>query len=172
MVFQIHVASGTEDSTEIPKGKVQLQLEQVGTGKGTPLDEPVELDSGYATLTTKMLPVGTLKIRATYSGDQTFSSSSTDNLELKIVKAPTTTTLEVSQSEGLIVLKATVTCTAAKPTGQVDFILNGRSFFTDSLDDGSAQTRQEIRGAGNFVSAQYVGNANCDMSKSKRIPIP
>jgi hypothetical protein len=125
--------------------------------------------TGQATFTTSTLAPGNHTMRAVYSGDGNFQSS-TSSSQTQTVNATTTTTLTSSRNPSTrgqtVTFTATVTATAGTPTGTVTFRdgtsslgssrLNsaGRaSLSTSGLSQGSHSITATYNGATGYLSS-------------------
>ena len=111
--------------TGTPTGTVTFYNGTTSLGTAT-------LSGGVASLAPLALPTGANSITAQYSGDSTFTSSTSPVSTVTVGLAPTTTTVTFSPSNPVygqsVALTATITSTstgADLPTGTVTFYLNG-----------------------------------------------
>lgn len=120
----VTVAASVKAISGTPTGTVQFAVNGVNNGAA------VTLTNGSASITLSGLPAGTNTVTATYSGDNTFASSTGTALSILVVPAATTTTLTSSVSAGTpvppgtsVTLTATVASSLAspRPTGTVTF---------------------------------------------------
>lgn len=92
---------------------------------GAPFGGPQALVKGAASVTTTSLAAGTHQITAAYSGDATFSPSTSTAFAQVVNKRATTTALTSSPNPsvagGPVTFTATVTSGSATPTGSVTF---------------------------------------------------
>ena len=125
--------------------------------------------SARATFTTSSLAVGSHTMRAVYSGDTRFQSSTSSSLTQRVTNS-TTTTLTSSRNPSLrgqtVTFTATVTSAGGVPTGTVTFrdgnvVLGSRtlntagqaSFSTSSLSRGSHSITAAYGGATTYMSS-------------------
>jgi autotransporter-associated beta strand protein len=147
----------------IPTGMVNFLDNGVQVGQGN-----VNPITGVATAQVSNLNAGNHSITATYTGDTTFtSSSSLSSLPVTVTKAATGTVVTSSNTNapfGTAVITATVNDTTpgstGTPTGTVTFSVTGSATFTetDTLSGGAA-TLQQLLGVGSYtITANYNGN--------------
>ena len=105
--------------------------------------------AGKAVLTASSsgYPAGTYSVTAKYSGDTTYNNSTSSAVSVKLNAGSTvsTTTTAVASpnpvnSGANVTITATVAASSgsAKPTGQVQFVLNGDVLATENLSNGTA----------------------------------
>ncbi len=128
----------------------------------TPLGT-VPVSGGKATLTTSALAFGSHSITATYSGDPTYVSS-TGALTQVVQRLASKTTLKAQPNPVVVgqtvTLTATVTGSAATPTGTVTFADGSTPLGTVSLVNGRATLTTSSLGAGSHtLSATYSGDS-------------
>ena len=71
IVFNVTVASGTNESSAVPTGTAQITVDSVPVGTAVALSA----GQGTYTLATGALSIGNHTVQATYSGDSTFAGS-------------------------------------------------------------------------------------------------
>ena len=125
--------------------------------------------SGKATLTIANLDVGTHGITAVYSGDSSFTTSTSASLSQIVTRAPTTTALDSDTNPSTYGQSVKFTATVTPQTGALD---GGTVQFYDGTDPlGSPQTVDTSSGkatltvadlsvAGHDITAEYSGNSN------------
>ena len=120
---------------------------------------------GGATFTTSSLPVGTNIITATYAGDATFSSSTSNPLSQVVNLNPTTTTLGSNVNPSTYGQAVTFTAVVAPtsgtgtPTGQVTFKNGSAVFGTGALANGTASITTATLASGSLnITASYSGD--------------
>ena len=134
------------------------------------LGSPATVDgSGKATLTIANLDVGTHGITAVYSGDSSFTTSTSASLSQIVTRAPTTTALDSDTNPSTYGQSVKFTATVTPQTGALD---GGTVQFYDGTDTlGSPQTVDTSSGkatltvadlsvAGHDITAEYSGNSN------------
>lgn len=131
------------------------------------------------------LPAGVHNIKAVYSGDNSFSGSTSVTDVVTVTKATTTTTVAANPTSVPAGANVTLTATvgtqsnaiasqAQEPTGNVQFFLNGSALggpvaVTGGVaPNGSAQATanltQVLPNGLNSITAQYVGDNNYSAS--------
>jgi hypothetical protein len=169
------------------------------TGTVTIKDGANLLDAGTFTLNSLgffedqpiQLSAGTHSIVAVYSGDNSFTGSTSATDTVTVTKATTTTTVAANPSSvvpgGKVALTATVnspsnaTSPSQEPTGTVQFFNGGTAFGTPVTVIGSttsptAQATATIPAAAlpmgqNQITAQYVGDSNYSASISPAVTV-
>jgi hypothetical protein len=155
-------------------------------GSGTPtgsvefLDGTTELgmadldSSGIATFTTSTLVVGTHLIKAVYSGDLNFLTSTSPVLKETVSQAKTTTGLVSSANPAHTSQPVTFTATVSPvapgggtPTGYVTFMNGANTMGIVALSGGTASIVWTFARPGTYsISAAYGGDSNFHGSKS------
>ena len=125
----------------------------------------VPLVNGFALLTKKNLPVGTLSITATYNGDTLNNKSTSPTLSQVVSQATTTTTVTSSPNPSVlgqnVTFKATVKSPTVVPVGTVTFTAGTTTLGTVSLAGGKASLTTSALPAGKTtVTATYNGTSN------------
>ncbi len=118
------------------------------------------------------LVVGTYVISATYSGDGTYSGSTSTNSISLTVLAPTTTVLSVNPSSAAsgssVGFSATVTSTYGAPSGTVTFRTPAKLLCSAVLSSGSAACTATTAPVGvDTITAAYLGDASFSRSTSQ-----
>ena len=122
--------------------------------------------TGTAMLSTSALGAGLHQITTSYSGDSTYSGSSSSPISYQVNKAGTSTavssSLPTSTQGQSVTFTATVTSnTSGTPTGSVTFLDNGTSLGTSSLSNGQATFSTSTLSVGSHtITAQYGGDSN------------
>ncbi len=160
-----------------PTGTINFARDGTSFGTGT-ID-----GNGTATFTTSSLPIGTDHITATYSGDGTFSASSSAGLTETIAPptdtVATTTGITASPTTATagsaVILTATVTAATpgVVPTGTVKFTQNGTSVGSVVVgNDGTASVSISTLAAGsNAIVAVYGGDGTYASSTSTPVTV-
>jgi autotransporter-associated beta strand protein len=154
-----------------PTGTVQFFNGTTSLGTET-------LSSGVATLTTSALPIGTNSITATYSGDTNFTTSASTAVTVTVAQTATTTTLAISnispapfETVNLTATVGVISPGTGTPTGTVEFLVNGSSVGTSTINNGKA-TLSVVPPIGvDAVTAQYLGNGNFATSTSAAVTV-
>jgi hypothetical protein len=115
------------------------------------------------------LTTGTYQVTAGYSGDTSFSSSTSTNTVSLTILAPTTTVASASPSTAVegtsITYSATVTSSYATPTGTVNFRTPARGLCSAVLSGSTASCSATTAPIGTTnVTALYVGDGTSDKS--------
>jgi hypothetical protein len=141
-----------------------ITFKDAATTLGTSL-----LSGGKATFTSSSWTIGVHPITATYSGDSTYSGSTSSTLSQTINQDATTTTVVSSVDPSVfgqsVTFTATVTANApgsGTPTGTVTFKDNLRVIGTGALN-GSAQatfTTSALGTGSHSITATYSGDTN------------
>ena len=119
-----------------------------------------------ATLTISSLGAGAHSVSATYSGDQTFStSSSTTSADLTVSQATSTVTVAGSANPTVVdqtlTLIATISSPASGETGTVQFDDNGSMLGSGTVADGQATLQISSLTVGvHPITAIYEGDTN------------
>ena len=138
----------------------------IGTGTVNP--------SGTATFTTSTLAVGTYAITATYTGDANDAGSVLSPVSLTVSLATTATAITVTPNPALvgaaITITAKVTGNGGTPTGTVNFIANGNTLASATLNAGTASFTTSTLPPGTYsITASYLGDAADAPSSSAAI---
>lgn len=150
----------------------------VFTVGGTP-QPAVTLNSGTATLTLTLPPVGGLAIAASYSGDLTYAASNSSTT-VNVAQDTTTTDLTASAATQTsaapsITFTATVASnTTAMPTGTVSFFAGATQIGSPVTLNAQGQASVSYSapsGTGYAVTATYNGNTDFATSTSAAINI-
>lgn len=136
----------------------------------------VALTSGAASYTSSALASGTHSITATYSGDASFSTSTSSVLTISVGTAATATTLTGSTS---ITLGESATYTAkvsssisGTPTGSITFTDGTTVLATVTLASGVATyTTSSLTAGSHSITATYSGDTNYATSTSTALPV-
>jgi autotransporter-associated beta strand protein len=124
--------------------------------------------SGVATLETSSLPTAANSITATYSGDETFGTSTSAATTVTVAQASTTTTLTASPNPSVlgqvVLLTADVAAEApgaGTPTGTVEFSIGSTDLGSVVLTNGIALfPTASIPVGTNTLTATYSGDTN------------
>jgi len=131
--------------------------------------------SGTAILSSSTLSATSHQLTATYSGDSSYSGSTSTVLSYLVNKAGTTTSvssssLTISQGQSVTFTATVSSSTTGTPTGTVTFLDNGSSIGTASLNNGRATLATSTLSAGTHpITAQYNGDSNFGGSTSPGI---
>ncbi len=122
------------------------------------------MEPGAATFNTSALAAGTYAITAVYTGDANDSGSTSAPVQLSVVLATTATAVTVTPSPALvgaaITISAKVTGNGGTPTGSVNFLVNGNSVASATLNAGSASFTTSTLAPGVYaITATYGGDA-------------
>ena len=125
--------------------------------------------SGFAALAVSSLSVGTHTVTAQYTGDSSFSGSTSSVYVQTVNKAGTTTTLtsnrNPSNNQQPVTFTATVSSSTA--TGLVQFFDGATSLGSASLSRGVASlTTSNLSAGSHSVTATYGGDGNYSGSTS------
>ncbi|MFI5429993.1 Ig-like domain-containing protein [Aeromicrobium sp. UC242_57] len=147
-----------------PTGDVQLYV------NGTPFNAPIAIDTdGKATVTTDVLPVGTIDVGAEYLGDDRYKPVFSNVLDQVVNKQTATVTLTPSSDQLQYGQPLTLTAkvTSADPdgkaTGHVQFYDHGSPVGSQVLidDNGNATvTSTKVAKGVHQFSAKYLGDDN------------
>jgi uncharacterized repeat protein (TIGR03803 family) len=132
------------------------------------------LSGGSATLNTTDVAVGTHTLTASYHGDSTFLSSTSQYVSVTVGRAATTTTLASSPNPSarkqVVSLTATIAAVApgaGSATGQVQFFDGKKKLGTASLVNGIATLQAAFNSMGGHdLTATYGGDPNFTPSVS------
>jgi hypothetical protein len=131
--------------------------------------------SGMAMLSTATLAAGSHQITAAYSGDSSYSGSSSSALAYSVSQAGTSTVVTSSNLNSMqgqsVTFTATVTSnTTGIPTGTVTFLDSGTQIGNASLSGGVAKFSTSSLSVGTHpITAQYGGDSNFSVSTSPSI---
>ena len=153
-----------------PTGSVTFYDGSISLGTGT-------LTAGVATVSTTALAQGTDTITATYNGDPTYADSTSTGQSVTVAQDATTTAVTPSANPaavGSIVFTATVGANSpgsGTPTGTVEFLENGASMGTGTLDaSGQATFTTSTLTQGSYsITADYLGDTNFATSNSSTL---
>jgi hypothetical protein len=143
--------------TGTPTGSVSFK------DAGTTLGSSALNASGVATFSTSSLAGGAHSITGVYSGDATFSGSTSAALAQTVNPASTTTTLTSSLNPSTFgtSVKFTATVSPATAIGTVQFFDGTTSLGSAFLSAGAASLSTATLSAGvHSITANYAGNAN------------
>ena len=127
----------------------------------TRIAQGVAVSGGVATFTTSTLSAGSHSISAAYSGDNSFTTSTSSPISQSVI-ATSTTGLTSSASGAVnyntaVTFTATVTGSAGTPTGTVQFY----------LDDAPLGTPVTLNGSGVAIYTSLVNNGS-----NSNVPLP
>ena len=154
-----------------PSGTVQFMLNGANYGS------PVTLSGGVATLVPAVLVSGSDVVKAIYSGDNSFSASTSNSVTVTVSAAGTSTAITISAAEtnpsGYVILTGTVTATGggAAPTGSLTLYQAG-SAVTNPIPLTNGTLDVAITGApvGSYtVYWVYSGDTNYATSQSSTV---
>jgi hypothetical protein len=134
---------------------------------------PAQLSGGVATYTTASLKAGSHSIRAVYSSDSNFKSSTSSAVSLTITaenatttsltSSAGTTTLYIGQS---VTFTATVTATSGSPDGTVTFEDGSTVLQAVPVSNGVAQYSTSVLAAGNHHIVALYSSASGEFKPS------
>ncbi len=127
--------------------------------------------SSVGSLAVNTLPVGSNSITAVYSGDSTYTTSTSTALDETISKASSATAIATSISSSSydqpVTFTATVTSAGGTPTGSVMFYASGKSLGSGTLVNGVATLTTSTLALGAYtITASYSGSADFSTSTS------
>jgi LPXTG-site transpeptidase (sortase) family protein len=129
--------------------------------------------SGQATLTMSALLAGTHSITAVYSGDSSYSTSTSAALSQQVNKTGTTSsiTADINPSvfgESVMFTATVASVTSGTPTGTVEFFNGATNLGTVTLDSSGQATlsTSTLSVATHSITVVYAGDANFDASTS------
>ena len=184
------LASGTNPSVSGQSVTFTATVAAVSPGSGTPTgtvnfdDNGTQigtgtLTAGVATFTTSSLTVGTQSITAVYSGDTSFTTSTSSVVSQVVNQASTTTALALTSGTNPSTSGQSVTFTATvaavspgsgTPTGTVTFDDNGTQIGTGTLTAGVATFSTSSLAVGTqSITAVYSGDTNFATSTSSAV---
>jgi hypothetical protein len=140
--------------------------ETVTFKQGTSVLGTGTLSSGSASFTTSTLKVGTTAVKAVYSGDSNFTSSTSKPISQIIGKATTAMALTSSQNSSTYGQPVTFTATVAPqfigtPTGSVVFKDGTKTLKTVALSGGVASyTTSTLTHGTHTITATYSGSTS------------
>ena len=154
----------------VPTGTVTFYNGSVSLGTGT-------LNSaGVATLTTSSLPVGTMTITATYGGNTTYGSSTSNAVTETVSKNAGSNTLMTSNAAPSFGQSVTLTDTLATvngivPTGTVTFFSGSTSIGTGSVNSSGVAnlTTSTLPLGTDSITASYGGDSSNNTSQSNTV---
>jgi hypothetical protein len=176
----------TSSATSIAQGK-SITFTATLTGSGakptgtvTFLDGATQLSTaslsaGVATYTNTTLAAGSHSITASYSGDGTYAAATstavtvtvTAAASVKFTASPATVTVGAP-----LALKATVTGSAAAPTGTVKFLDGGVALGSATLASGAATLTATGLAAGlHAITVTYSGNGSYAAATSAALSV-
>jgi Big-like domain-containing protein/VCBS repeat protein len=133
--------------------------------RGTTSLGTIAVSGNTASFSTSALSAGTNSINAVYSGDANFATSTSPNLNQKVNKMASTTTLfssaNPSTSGQSVTFTATVTAISDTPTGTVTFKNGAAKLGTGTLSGGTATfTTTALPSGTDAITAVYGGDTN------------
>ena len=140
----------------VPGGSVQFFDGATSLGSSPPV-------AGAATLSTSSLSVGAHNLTAIYSGDASFSGSTSAVHAHTVNQAATTTSVVSSLNPSSFGASVDFTATVAPSgaTGSVEFFDGATSLGTSTLSAGSAALSTSALAAGSHsITAVYSGNSS------------
>ncbi len=147
----------------VPTGTVVFTVDGIAQAHMT-------LSNGKASYSTSALTSGSHVIRAAYSGDTNFISSTSPALTQTVNTAATTTALTSSLNPAPYgqSITFTATVTGNNPTGTVTFtdVTNAAVIGTGTVSAGSATLAIGLTGGTHQIVASYGGDANNSASTS------
>jgi hypothetical protein len=119
--------------------------------------------SGVAAITVSTLPVGTYTVTANYVGDPDDAASASAPQSFNVQLATTSTALQISPQQALVgqsvTFTAKVTGNGGTPTGTVNFLSNGTTIGSATLNAGVAVFSSSTLAAASYsVTASYAGD--------------
>jgi trimeric autotransporter adhesin len=167
------IATVSSTTTGTPSGSVQFFNGTTSLGTAT-------LTGNTATLPPVSLPTGANSITAQYSGDPTFTSSTSPVTTVTVGMATTTTTVTFTPSAPVfgqsVTLTATITSTttgSTPPSGTVIFHSGSTTLGSGTIANGVATISTTILSVGaDSVTAQYQGDTNYATSTSAPVSVP
>ncbi len=173
VVLTASVGATVPAGFQAPTGQVTWVELPSGTSLGT-----VPLSSGIATLNLNSLSAGTHTITALYSGDATWSITSSA-LTVTVSRATSSSAVSIAVLSGQLMLMANVSAVApgtGTPTGSVQFVDVAKNTVVASatLSGGTGSATigtGAIAGVlGRPIAAVYAGDSNFNGSKSAPLP--
>jgi hypothetical protein len=133
------------------------------------------VSGGAATLTTSFAAGGTATLKAVYSGDYTYLSSTSNSLAMS-VSGPQVTTTNLTASTTATAIGDSVTLTASlnpsTATGTVAFYNGSTAIGTASVNAGVATLNTTFTSSGQMMlKAVYAGNSSWETSTSYQISL-
>ncbi len=166
-------ATVASTTTGTPTGTVEFYNGTTSLGTAT-------LSSGTATLAPTVLPTGANSVTAVYSGDSSFTASTSPVVTVTVAQITTSTVLTFTPSAPSygqsVTLTATITPSAtgpAAPTGAVTFYNGTTSLGTGTISNNVATLNTTSIPAGtNSLTAVYGGDTNYATSTSPAVSVP
>lgn len=153
-----------QPGTATPEGIVSFQIDGKKV-KGVNLDR-----RGRATFISSELPVGKHDIKAIFEQNESFKSSNVETNQ-QVDKAKTITHLTSSADPSIfgqeMTFKATVTAEGVRPTGQIQFSVDGKKIGNPEYLSYSGESSITVQDwlSGNYnVEASYLGDKNFEPS--------
>jgi hypothetical protein len=163
-------ATVTPSISGVPTGSVEFRAGSIV------LATEVLNSSGVATFTTAALAGGGHGMTAVYSGDSTYTASTSPVLVISVHPAASATVLKASTSDAgygaAVTFKATITSTAGTPAGTVTFLNGETSIGTATLSGGVASlTTSSLPLGDHSITASYAGSLDFAASVSAAVPV-
>ncbi|HWE38727.1 MAG TPA: Ig-like domain repeat protein, partial [Isosphaeraceae bacterium] len=163
---------GVNSGTVIPTGTVQFFSGTTSLGSAS-------VTGGVATLQTATLPLGTSSVTADYSGDVSFTASTSPAVSVQVTFAatrvaitPTIANPGPTQTEVFNVSVASG-ASGVTPTGTVDVYANGMIIGSGTLSSGAATVTVKNLPIGNLaIAAVYTGDSTNAASASAAQTLP
>src|SRR6202789_4543182 len=154
-----------------PTGSVSFLDGSTSLGSAT-------LTNGVATLTISTLAAGTThSLTASYGGDSSFNSSTSNTVSLVVNPAATSLVLTATPNPAAagapVTLSATITSTGGTPTGSISFFDGSTSLGMATLTNGVATltTSSLAAGATHTLTASYAGSGSYAASTSNTVSL-
>jgi len=133
------------------------------------------VSGGVATLTTQFAAGGTDTLRAVYSGDYNYLSSTSNSLTMN-VSGPLVTSTNLTTSTNSTAIGESVTLTAhltpATATGAVTFYNGSTAIGAANVNAGAATLNTTFASSGQMtLQAAFAGNASWEASASGKISL-
>ena len=133
------------------------------------------VNAGSASVTTSFAAGGTATLRAVYSGDYNYLSSTSNSLTMN-VSGPLVTTTTLTASTSATAIGDSVTLTAhlnpATATGAVTFYNGTIAIGTANVSGGVATLNTTFSASGNIsLTAGFAGNSSWEPSSSNQVSL-
>ncbi len=160
LTLRATVSDNTTNSTGMPTGTVQFAYSTDSGAHWTNIGSPVALSSGQGEIQTTTLPAGTPMVRAGYSGDSNFGTSSISSTQAVNQKSLTVSGVTASDKPYDGTMSASLNTGTAALVGLVngDPVTLNTNGATGAFADANVGTSKRVAISGLTISGTGAGN--------------